>query len=65
MCVATIENEYWTNEAVVIIKVIIRKTIRGLFNGKIINLIFRYIILLKIVKFFVKVKITLFSCLEN
>ena len=40
----------------VIIKVIIRKTIRGLLNGKIISLIFRYIILLKLVKFFVKLK---------
>ena len=60
MCVVTIENEYWTNEAVVIIKVIIRKTIRGLLNGKTIRLIFRYIILLKLVKFFVKLK-SLFS----
>ena len=60
MCVVIIENEYWTNEAVVIIKVIIRKTIRGLLNGKIISLIFRYIILFKLVKFFVKLK-SLFS----
>ena len=55
----------WTNEAVVTIKVIIAKTVRGLLNGIIMSLIFRYVVLLKLDKSFVKVEFTLFPCLDN